>query len=229
MDNIDFSKKLIDEMNRYYEARAPLHDEYMGYESINSMETLLKSIIDQIDRIITGKSILELACGTGNWTQILAKRAKSVVAIDVSPSALKIADQKLVDFDNITLIECDAYDLNVINNSFDLIFAADWWSHIPKNMIHSFLKMVNGKLANGAKVVFIDMSLSKYFESETYFYDEDSNRVSLRKLTDGSEYRVVKNFPTKDELINVLTQYGRNVVYEEFASLKRWMAVFETA
>ena len=218
---------LIEEMNRYYEARAPWHDQYMGYESNEGMEKLLSPIIEIFNEMIIGKRILEIAFGTGNWTEVLAKRAASVVAIDSSPAALVIAQTKLSGYKNVSIMQGDAYDLDNIRDSFEVLFSADWWSHIPKGFLPAFLDSAVRKLILGSKAIFIDMSFREDFEQEPCYYDEDNNRISLRRLPDGSEFQVVKNFPSESELRHILTDYARNIAYHEFVSLQRWMVVFE--
>lgn len=222
----DHSQKLIDEMNRYYDARAPLHDYYMGYKSIQGMEELLKPIIKQVADIAGGKHVLEIACGTGNWTQVLAKRADFVTATDTSPRVLDIARRKLAAYSNMSLIRCDAYDVSEIAGRFDVVFASDWWSHIPKGVLPSFLESVMGKLKSDATAVFLDMSFRDHFRREPCYYDSDNNRVSRRKLPDGSEYEVVKNFPDEMELRRILNVYAGQIDFFEFGDLQRWMAVF---
>ncbi|HKK20034.1 MAG TPA: hypothetical protein VJ983_01065, partial [candidate division Zixibacteria bacterium] len=63
------SDDLIEQMNRYYEARAPWHDQYMSYTSNEQLESALKPIVELLNPIIRGTRVLEVACGTGNWTQ----------------------------------------------------------------------------------------------------------------------------------------------------------------
>jgi ubiquinone/menaquinone biosynthesis C-methylase UbiE len=223
------NRRLIEEMNAYYDKRAPWHDHYMEYESIEAMEKRLEPLVKFLDDYIAQKDILEIACGTGNWTQFLARRARSVTAVDFSPAALDIAKTKVSVCGNVSLKVADAYSLDNVDGVFNMAFAADWWSHIPIGMIPPFLDAVTAKLSAGSKVVIIDMSLSEYWESRPFSYDEDGNRVSLRKLVDGSEYRVIKNFPTESDMRIYLSGYGRNVLFKEFPSLKRWAVVFETA
>lgn len=225
MDAINEAKQLIHEMNRYYEARAPWHDEYMGYESSERMEALLNPVIETIEPLIGGKAVLEIACGTGSWTQILARRARSVVAADISPTALQIARQKLSGCTNVTVLQADAYDPIEVGGRYDVLFAADWWSHIPVAMVPSFLATVTARLRPGGTALFLDMLANEYFEQEQHFYDRDGNRVSIRRLPDGSEYRVVKNFPGESELRRMLADMARTIVYYEFASLQRWLVV----
>lgn len=223
------ARHLIEEMNRYYEARAPWHDQYMSFQSNETMEKQLRPIIETLEGLISRRQVLEIACGTGIWTQVLARRARHVTAVDISATALGMAQARLSGYGNVTLKSADAYSLDGVDGYFDMLFATDWWSHVPKTMISSFLEAAGGKLAPCSAAVFIDMSMNEYFASEPCWYDEEGNRVSRRRLPDGSAYRVVKNFPTEDELRDVLSRYGRDVVYREFDSLKRWMVAFEFA
>jgi demethylmenaquinone methyltransferase/2-methoxy-6-polyprenyl-1,4-benzoquinol methylase len=223
------SKKIIDEMNRYYDARAPWHDHYMSYTSNEAHEELLAPIISVFEDMVIGANVLEIACGTGNWTQVLAKRANSVVATDISPKALAIAESKLTGYDNVSLIESDAYELANIEGTFDVAFSADWWSHIPKQSYPLFLEALLGKLRPGSTVIFIDMSMIDYFRQEPCLIDADGNRVSLRKLPDGSEFRVIKNFPDEAELRQVLGNFGKEITYYDFPELVRWMVIFQKA
>jgi len=183
----------------------------MGYESNEGMEELLSPIIETLEEMIIGRKVLEIACGTGNWTQVLAKRAVSVVAIDISPAALEISRKKLSGYKNVSVIHGDAYDLGNIVDSFEVLFSADWWSHIPKGMIPSFLDSTMRKLLTESRVIFVDMSLKEDFGQESCHYDRDNNRISRRKLPDGSEFRVVKNFPSESELRHILADYAKTI------------------
>jgi len=227
MNSNVYSRRLIEEMNQYYEAQATWHDEYMGYKTLEGMEELLKPIVETVARIIDGKNVIEVACGTGNWTQVLGKRARFVTAIDISPTALAIARRKLLDFGNVSLIQCSAYELPKMQGLFDVLFAADWWSHIPMGALPLFLGSISSQLKTGSKAVFLDMSLRQHFKQERSFCDSDNNRISRRNIPDGSEFKVVKNFPSEMELRRILAPFSKRVEYFEFDSLQRWMVVFE--
>jgi demethylmenaquinone methyltransferase/2-methoxy-6-polyprenyl-1,4-benzoquinol methylase len=96
-------------------------------------------------------------------------------------------------------------------------------------MIPAFLKSVYKKLRPEATFILIDMSITDHFRQEVSLIDRDGNRISLRKLPDGSEFRVVKNFPSEEELRTILRRYGREILYREFDSLKRWMVILNLA
>ena len=221
-----YSLRLIEEMNRYYEARAPWHDEYMDVRSLEEMTKRFSRILDFIRKYLDGQRVLEIACGTGNWTRLIAPLAASVTAVDNSISSLQIAKPKLAEFDNVRLVQANAYKLDCLNREFDVLFSADFWSHIPKKAIESFLNAASGKLSPGAYSIFLDMSWQTFFQSEKSDLDEDVNRVSLRSLPNGSEFHVVKNFPTEDELREIIRPFGNAIRFTSFPELQRWLVCF---
>ena len=217
------SDDLIQAMISYYSARAPWHDKYMNWTGMAALEELLAPIITWIEPLVQGRDLLEVACGTGNWTQVLSRRARSVLATDVADSALDIARRKCRDLDNVTFLVADAYKLRGLDVSFDAAIAIDWWSHIPKMSIPVFLESLRSNLKERANVIFIDIGYQECFARETIRFDEDGNRISRRTLPNGLEFDVVKNFPTEVELKAMLDDFGEDIVYREHGELKRWM------
>lgn len=211
----------------YYDKHAPWHDECMSYTDSEQMEQLLRPVVETVIPHIAGRNVLEIACGTGNWTEILAKRANSVFAIDSSPAVLNIAAKKLARLKNVILKEADAYTLEGINGPFDVAFASDWWSHMPVLSIRPFLDNLYKRLGKESRVIFIDMMMREVFENETAYHDADGNRVSLRTLPDGGEFEVIKNFPSKNDLLTVLKGSAKDIHYLEFEPLKRWMLTYK--
>lgn len=220
------SARLVAEMNRYYDARAPWHDDYMSYESPEKMETDLRPIIEVIESTITGARVLEIACGTGNWTHVLANRAASVVATDNSPGSLALARQKLDGISNVSFMPCDAYSLTEVAGQFDVLFAADWWSHVPKAALRQFLSNVVDKLEPNGIAIFVDMTYKPYFRQEHSYLDADNNRLFNRTLPDGSDHVVVKNFPDRAELESVFSVVKGRLDHRVFKALERWLVIF---
>src|SRR5699024_3381069 len=67
--------------------------------------------------------VLDLCCGTGDWTIQLAEVNKNVdvTGLDFSENMLAVAKDKVAHFENIKLIQGDAMELPFDDNSFDLI------------------------------------------------------------------------------------------------------------
>jgi ubiquinone/menaquinone biosynthesis C-methylase UbiE len=74
-----------------------------------------------------GKSVLEIACGTGRFTVMLAERGADIVGLDVSAPMLLAGRQKArraaVD-DHLEFLRGDASRLPFPDDSFDSVFAA---------------------------------------------------------------------------------------------------------
>ncbi|MHB8971016.1 MAG: 16S rRNA (adenine(1518)-N(6)/adenine(1519)-N(6))-dimethyltransferase RsmA [Pirellulaceae bacterium] len=52
--------------------------------------------------------VLEVGTGTGSLTALLAQRAAAVVSVEISAELHQLAQEELVDFDNVTLLRRDA-------------------------------------------------------------------------------------------------------------------------
>ena len=217
------AKDLIEEMNAYYARRAPWHDSYMSYTTPEAMEKLLAPLIKFVEPFIKDMNILEIACGTGNWTRVLSDRARSVTATDVSIETIRIARGKTSEVENIVYEVIDGYSIDELPGEFDVAFAADFWSHIPKSMIAPFLEKLKLRLKKNGRVIFLDMLYRKEFDEEGFFYDDEGNRISLRTLPDGSRFRVIKNFPSEAELGDTLKNFTTEFDYWEYRELKRWL------
>lgn len=212
-----------EEMNRYYQARAPWHDEYMGYTSNADTEALLAPIVRDVEGHVEARELLEVACGTGNWTQVLTRRARSVLATDASEAMLEIARAKEYPGGRVSFALADAYALDgVAEGQFSAAFAADWWSHIPNSRLGAFLSTLHGKLREGASVVFLDMLERHAPEFGRYRVDGEGNRVYRRRLPDGREFDVIKNFPTERQLRTAVAGVATNVEVREYPVLSRW-------
>ncbi|NIP43929.1 MAG: class I SAM-dependent methyltransferase [candidate division Zixibacteria bacterium] len=219
----------ISEMNAYYEAIAELHDIYMNFVSNKEMEKLLGALIRLIEKDVEGKNVLEIACGTGNWTTVLAKRARYVTAVDASESMLKIARKKLSDIENVTLFRSDVYRLPNMAYDYDCAFSSDFWSHIPRGLVGGFLENLHSKLSGGATVIFIDMLPQPDPPNVTSRYDDCGNYVQRRILPDGRVFDVVKNFPEESELRELLTDTAVDIRYYRHLYLLRWVLKYRIA
>jgi len=151
--------------------------------------------------------VLEIACGTGYWTQYIAPRASSLFAIDTAAETLSIAKGRL-DIQSVIFQIGDAYDLPKMPENLNAAFAGFWFSHVPKSRIRKFLKGLSYRLKPDSRVVFLD---NLYVEgSSSRITDEDSegNTYQTRQLANGSSHKVLKNFPTELEMHDAIKGIG---------------------
>jgi SAM-dependent methyltransferase len=220
------TRDIVEEMNEYYRARARLHDEYMGYTGGERMEELLAPVIAFVEPFVSGRDVLEIACGTGNWTQVLARRARSVLATDINEPMLAIARTKPFAGGAVSFLEDDAYTLSGVPGNLTAAFAADWWSHVPRSRLRPFLTLLHSKLRPGSNVVFLDILRQDHPDLTPYRKDEEGNLVIRRRLPDGREFDVLKNYPSREDVLATLDGLGCETVYWEHCGLRRWAVAY---
>jgi SAM-dependent methyltransferase len=217
---------MVREMRRYYAAHAPWHDECMGYTDNATMEALLSPIVERVCELLRGLDVIEIACGTGNWTQVLSRRARSVLAIDSSEEALSLATTKEYGPGEVEFRPVDAYRLGGLGELFSGAFACDWWSHVPRSLLSAFLLGLQSRLADGSPVVFVDMLPREHPDLTPYRHDAEGNGICRRTLPDGRTSDVVKNLPDRRELLDAVADLGEHPQYTEWHDLRRWMLTY---
>lgn len=153
-----------------------------------------------IRELFAGRRVLELACGTGYWTRELAAAAQRVVAIDASQKMLGVAREKKLPADVVELREGDAYKLDEIAGDFDACLANFWFSHVPKARIAEFLDGLHRRLEPGAVVLMADNVYDSEVGGELFTQAGVTDTYKRRKLDDGAEYVVLKNYYNAERL-----------------------------
>lgn len=182
----------------YYAARAGEYERiYQKPERQSELQTLRGLITTHF----TGRHVFEVACGTGYWTEIIARSSASIFATDINEEVLAIARSKPIDLARVTFQKADAYALPNLSQKFDGGFSGFWWSHVPKSRIQNFLQGFHRVLAPGAKVVIIDNAYAEGSSTPISRTDECGNTYQSRRLDNGSSHEVLKNFPGESELL----------------------------
>jgi demethylmenaquinone methyltransferase/2-methoxy-6-polyprenyl-1,4-benzoquinol methylase len=184
-------------MVTYYAERAK---EYEGIYDKPERQADLMELRAFVERTFAGADVFEVACGTGYWTEVLARSAASVFATDINEEVLAIARAKPIDSRKVEFHRQDAYAPPATSRRFTAGLAAFWWSHVRRAKVRDFLRSFHGAFSPGAKVVFIDNVYVEGSSTPISRRDESGDTYQLRKLDDGSTHEVLKNFPTDAEL-----------------------------
>lgn len=210
------SPELID----YYRRRA---GEYERIYSWPERQEDLAVLNKAIPHALRGCHVLEVACGTGYWTERISHTAKRIVATDIAAEPMAIARAKAYRCP-VELRIADAYALDEAIDPapglFDGAFAGFWWSHVPLSRRAAFLQSLHARLAPGARVVMFD---NRYVEGAMHPIaetDAEGNTYQRRLLDDGSENRVLKNFPSREALAQ---DFGRFPGYAYTALRYYWL------
>ncbi|GHB71077.1 hypothetical protein GCM10010377_72180 [Streptomyces viridiviolaceus] len=189
---------LLAQQIAYYRAGAAEYDR--PYAQRDDLQRLLA----MVDDLPVGGDVLELACGTGQWTSLLAARAHAVTAVDASLEALTIARARTAS-SNVQFLLADVFDWRPTQR-YDTVFFAFWLSHVPPTRLPAFWDAVSAMLAPGGKAVFVDDGPAAAAGEEGIAAEPVP--TVLRRLDDGSQYRIVKVFHDAPTLTGALAALG---------------------
>ena len=150
---------------------------------------------------------IELACGTGFWTQFLAPMTHGMVALESSADDLAVAELRVPD-DTVKFLTGDAYKLPGELGRFNAGFAAHWISSVPRVRRLAFFQELATVLVPGAEVVLLDHNYVEGVSSPIADTDADGNTYQITRIKDGSNVRILKNYPTEAELRFALGNRG---------------------
>ncbi len=202
------SRKIEKNVEKYYADRAYEYNKtYLRPERQKDIKKLHKLL----KRLLSDHRVLEIACGTGYWTRTIASVSKFITAVDINEEVLQIARNRGISSDHVFFIQDDVYSLKKIKNNFSAGFAGFWWSHILKSELKRFLALFHSKLQSDALLIFMDNRRVEGISTPISRIDIDGNTYQVRKLEDGREYEILKNFPTKKEILETLGNKIKNL------------------
>lgn len=91
MGETAYTDEILADQVEYYRRRAGEYDA----TAYGDVEAALTRIARLVAGMRVAGNVLEIACGTGLWTQALAERAETVTAIDAAPEAISIARDRV--------------------------------------------------------------------------------------------------------------------------------------
>lgn len=107
----------------------------MFWDKVSGVYDLFENIYNKSVYQSTGESVakyikntdrvLECACGTGAISIFIAPVCKELIVSDYSVGMLKQAEKKLKNYDNIDYRRVDITDIEVEDNSFDVVVAGN--------------------------------------------------------------------------------------------------------
>lgn len=196
MKDADVLKEQID----YNRARAAEYDRTTGGNT--PPWGWRKEVLEQIVKLGPCERILELACGTGVWTETLASMGKEVTAIDAAPEMLRIARRRVTDA-HVNFQCADLFTWEP-DGQYDRVFFAFWLSHVPPDLLGPFLAKVGRAIRIGGQVVVVD----QHAPTEEDRVLATGDWFATRPLSDGRTFRIVKVFHDLPPIERQLSTYG---------------------
>ncbi|HUC14892.1 MAG TPA: methyltransferase domain-containing protein [Acidimicrobiales bacterium] len=131
--------------------------------------------------------VLELACGTGVWTEKLQRSAASVTAVDAAPEMLARARTRLGTTTGVRFVEADLFSWHPAQR-YDAVFFGFWISHVPDDRFESFWNLVDEALEPNGRVFFFDDN----HRAGAELVEGVHSPIVQRELNDGTPFRVIK-------------------------------------
>ncbi|HXW79103.1 MAG TPA: class I SAM-dependent methyltransferase [Acidimicrobiales bacterium] len=208
--------ELLAEQRAFYSARAPEYDEWWqrrgrydkGADLAREWDLQVAQVAYALDLFGVFGDVLELAGGTGWWTQRLARGAAHLTVVDASPETLQLNRDRVARAD-VEYVVADLFSWRP-TRTYDLVFFSFWLSHVPRTRFRAFWSLVGSCLVPGGRAFFVDSRNDPAPTSEVRdpYVTRYGQDLHLRRLYDGSEYRVVKVMYEPDELESLLQEQG---------------------
>lgn len=186
----------MDDLADYYRQRAAEYDAVYAKPERQEDLAQLRALLPPL---VAGRTVLEVAAGTGFWTTALATTARSVLATDLNDETLAVARTRSYGPAEVSFETADAYNLGAIPGRFDAIFAGFFWSHVPRAEVRRFARSLVDRAEPGGVVILAD---NRYVEGSNHpitWTTPDGDTYQTRQLSDGRTFEVLKNFPAREQ------------------------------
>jgi demethylmenaquinone methyltransferase/2-methoxy-6-polyprenyl-1,4-benzoquinol methylase len=200
------------QLETYYAKRAREYERI--YEKAERQEELAW-LRERLPQLFANRHVLEIACGTGYWTQYIATTAARVTACDINEPVLEIAREKSLPEGRVEFLRADAFTLEGVPGGCDAAFAGFWWSHVRQSALGPWLATLSRHLEPGSLVGILDNRYVEGSTSPVTRRDAEGNAYQIRPLLSGETYEVLKNFPTAAQLAETVRPFVREATLEE--------------
>lgn len=140
---------------------------------------------------LAGKRIIEIGCGSGNYTKQLVQACSFVMAIDSDPQAIKLAHDQVTN-SNVRFQVMSAENLSEINETFDIAIFTLSLHHVP---IPLMVKAINESIQvvdSDGYIIFLEPTeAGSFFTVELNFNACDGDEREEKKAA----YEAMKHHP----------------------------------
>lgn len=181
-----------------------MYKRFSDYYDLLTFDIDYEGYANNIFKLLEGMGIkkgnlLEIACGTGNLTESLAKGDFKILAFDNSVDMLNKAFPKLVDLDNVTLVMQDMFDFDYSSFDYDgVICLLDVINYIiDEGDLKEFFKKVHGGLKDGGVFIFdinSEDKLKRVLANNSFIYEKDNIFYTWENTMEGDLVNFYLNF-----------------------------------
>ena len=159
---------------------------------------------------LDGAAVLELAPGTGLWTEELLAAGAVVTAVDGAPEMLEALDRRCAG-PRLTTELADLFAW-APSRRYDVVVACFFMSHVPDERFAAFLELVAGARREGGGVFLLDGVREEASTARDHVLSDERVQTMQRRLDDGRAFEIVKVFRGDEELSEACANAGLDVV-----------------
>ena len=152
-------------MDSQFNELAPYYDDLMAGVPYRLWVNYLEELLKRID--YHPRTILDVACGTGNVSELLSNRGYEVVGTDIAPGMIEVAQNKKSSVDYHVM---DVAELN-LGRKFDLVVSLfDSLNYVTDiNQLARGFERVGEHLVNGGVFIF---DVNTIYALSHHFFDQ---------------------------------------------------------
>ena len=125
------------------------------------------------------QKVLDIGCGTGDWTKYTAKcGAKSVNGFDINEEMVELSKKTTKGLSNVTICGGNVANMPYGNDNFDLALSIFVTCVLPKELFIKHFSELYRVLAPGGKALVLNFARSAF---DVMFLGEDSDRALIEK------------------------------------------------
>ena len=123
---------------------------------------------------------------------------------------------------NVSFLLADIFNLPMKKKGVSAILGCFILSHIPFQDFDIFLNQTNNLVPKGGKVIFVD---NLFIGQPINDKDEFGNLYQTRRLNDGKNYKIIKNYLSEEFFLSKLSGVAKILNYRQLE--RTWILMYE--
>jgi SAM-dependent methyltransferase len=160
----------------------------------------LARVRERLAQLVRGQTVLELACGTGYWTEVIAANADKVLATDVLDGMLERARTRRFPEGKVAFRRVDGLDLPDDLGAFSCVFIGFWWSHLKRDEQDALLALLRARFGHDVTLILLDDAYVEGSSTTIARTDAQGNTYEIVATPDGERFELPKNYPADSAL-----------------------------
>jgi SAM-dependent methyltransferase len=186
-----------DPVARYYASSTQAADAALSRaERANDLARVRERLV----QLVRGQTVLELACGTGYWTEVIAEAADQVLATDILDEMMARAQRRRYPEGKVAFRRVDGLDLPDDLGTFSCVFIGFWWSHLKRDEQDALLAQLRARLGRDVTLILLDDVYVEGSSTTVARTDAQGNTYEIVAAPDGERFELPKSYPADSAL-----------------------------